>query len=79
MLLAIIYSIYALFVLSFLIISFFIIYHLINYSINSHFSRLMVSIFSIVFIFLLICNIILFLSVDWSSMSTNLLPNNFKL
>ncbi|MFA5961385.1 MAG: hypothetical protein WC848_01740 [Parcubacteria group bacterium] len=74
----IVYGFYALFVLMYLLISFFVVYHLINYAINSHFSKLMVSIFSFVSIFLFISNVALFFSVDWSTTLINFLPSNFN-
>ncbi len=75
----IIFGIYALFILSYLLISFFIVYHLINYAINSHFSHLMVSIFSVISIILLISNLMLFFSVDWNIIISNFFSNNLSI
>ena len=74
--LAIILSLYALFILGYMLVSFFVVYHLISYSINSHFSRILVSFFLLVSIFLLVSNAILFFSVDWKVIITDLIPTN---
>lgn len=74
---AVIFGIYALFFLSYALVSFFIIYHLVKYSINSRFSRTMVIFFSIFSLLLLISNISLFFSVDWNSFVLEIFPNTF--
>ncbi|MCX6761713.1 MAG: hypothetical protein NTY33_02610 [Candidatus Moranbacteria bacterium] len=76
--LAIILVLYAIFILSAALVSFFIVYHLVKYSINPHFSHLLVLVFTIVSAILLLSNLILFFSVDWNMIITNLIPNNFK-
>jgi hypothetical protein len=76
--LAIVYGLYALFILCYLMVSYFIIYHLINYAINSRFSKLMVSVFSLISIFLFLSNLVLFFSVNWNETIANFLPNNFN-
>lgn len=75
---ALILGIYALFIFSFALVSFFIIYHLVKYSINSHFSRTMVIFFSIFSILLLISNISLFFSVDWNNFISQIFSGNFN-
>ncbi len=75
---SIIFIIYAFFIFCYLLISFFIVYHLIKYAINSHFSHLMVAFFTIVSFFLLAANIFLFSSVDWQIVVRKLFSNNFS-
>lgn len=74
----IVFALYALFVLSYVLVSFFVAYHLVKYSINPHFSRIMLSVFLIISFFLLLSNLVLFSSVDWKTTITDLLPNNFN-
>jgi hypothetical protein len=76
--LAIVHGLYAFFILCYILVAFFVIYHLINYAINSRFSQLMVSFFLLVSIFLFLSNVILFFSVDWNETITNFFPNNFN-
>jgi hypothetical protein len=75
---AIIFVLYAVFILSYILVSFFVAYHLIKYTINPKFSRTMLLVFLIVSTFLLISNLVLFFSVDWNIMAVDLLPNNFN-
>jgi len=74
----IIFTLYALFILSYILISFFVAYHLLKYSINPHFSRIMLLVFLVVSAFLLISNLALFFSVDWKTIVIDLLPNNLS-
>lgn len=76
--LAIIFVLYAIFILSYLLVSFFIAYHLVKYSINPHFSHLLVLVFAIVSVILLLSNLTLFFSVDWGTTIAHMLPNNFN-
>ncbi|MFZ2188500.1 MAG: hypothetical protein WAV73_03000 [Candidatus Moraniibacteriota bacterium] len=73
----VILGMYVLFILSYALVSFFIIYHLVKYSINSRFSRTMVIFFSILSLLILISNISLFFSVDWNSLVLEIFPNTF--
>jgi hypothetical protein len=75
---AIVYGLYALFIFSYILLSFFVAYHLIKYSINPHFSRIMLLVFLVVSAFLLISNLALFFSVDWKTIVIDLLPNNLS-
>jgi len=75
---AIVYGLYALFIFSYILLSFFVAYHLIKYSINPYFSRIMLLVFLVVSAFLLISNLALFFSVDWKTIGINLLPNNLN-
>lgn len=65
-------SLYLLLFFSFLMLYFFVSYHLIKYSINSKFNRIIFSFFTAGSIFLLVVNLLLFLSVDWRAVSNNL-------
>jgi hypothetical protein len=59
-------ALYGIIVLSYIIVYFFIIYHLYKYSINSSLNRLVMPIFVIVSTLLLLSNILLFFSIDWN-------------
>jgi hypothetical protein len=74
----IIFSLYFLFLLSCLLVYFFITYHLLKYALNPSFSRIAVTFFSVVSLILLISNIILFSSIDWTIFASKLLSNNFN-
>jgi len=67
----IILIIYAICILLYLILSFFIIYHLLKYAVNSELNVVMLPLFIIVSIGLLIPNLILFSSIDWDSLFLN--------
>lgn len=75
---AIVYSFYALLVLMNLVFYIFIVYHLINYSVNTQFSRIMVYIFTIGSVILIISNITLFSIVDWKIALENAFPNKIN-
>lgn len=64
-------SLYAVCTIFYVIISIFIVYHLVKYAVNSELNIVMLPLFIIVSIGLLIPNLILFLSLDWDF----LLPN----
>jgi len=49
----------------YVLLSFFIVYHLAKYSLDASLNRLMLPIFVVVSILLLASNIILFFSVEW--------------
>lgn len=62
----IIIGLYAVCIVLYIIVSIFIVYHLIKYSINSELNIIMLPLFIIVSVGLLIPNLILFSSLDWN-------------
>jgi hypothetical protein len=74
---AIVISLYALFIFSFILVSFFVAYHLVKFSINQKFSRTFVLLFLVVSFLLLLSNLVLFFAVDWNATIANFIPNNF--
>jgi hypothetical protein len=65
---------YAIIVLIFSIISLFIIYHLVKYSVDSEFKIIMLVFFVVVSTGLLLSNLALFFSVNWNLIISKLLP-----
>lgn len=65
---------YALFVLGVLFASFFIVFHLANYSVNSRISRLTILIFCAGTAILLFVNVALFLSVPFDAIDSLIPP-----
>lgn len=74
----IVYAIYGLIMLMNILFALFIIYHLVTYSINSHFSRMMVLFFSIISAILIISNLFLFLTTDWKTVLASLLSSSIN-
>ncbi len=70
----IILVLYLIIIFVYLVISFFIVYHLANYSINSELRIVMLSFFVLVSAGLLLSNIALFFSMNWSDIISQLLP-----
>jgi len=70
----IIFALYATVILIYLFISFFIVYHLVKYSVDSEFKTVMMVFFVVVSAGLLISNMALFFSIDWNLVFSNLLP-----
>jgi hypothetical protein len=68
----IILALYAIIILSYVVLAFFIIYHLVNYGISSEFKVLMLILFIILALGLLVINMAYFFSVDWKSLFTQL-------
>lgn len=68
----IILALYAIVVLIYVLISFFIVYHLVRFSADSELKYLMLVVFVLVAAGLLLANTMLFFSIDW-----NLLISNF--
>lgn len=62
----IIISLYAVCIILYIIVSIFIVYHLIKYSVNSELNIIMLPLFIIVSVGLLIPNLILFSSLNWN-------------
>lgn len=72
MILNFIYSFYVLIILGFVLVYFFIVYHLIRYSINAALNRIIFPLFIVVSILLLASNVILFFAIDWETMLSGL-------
>jgi len=66
-------ALYGIIVLTFLIVSFFIIYHLVTYSINSKLKLIMLFLFVTISVALIISNMTLFFSIDWTNLISDLL------
>jgi hypothetical protein len=67
----IIFSIYAVLLITFSLLYFFIVYHLAKYSINRALQRIIIPFFVIISVLLLFSNIFLFFSVDWNDVLLN--------
>lgn len=61
-------GLYAILIFSFILIYFFIIYHLAKYSLNASLNKVMLPLFILVSTLLLFSNILLFFSVNWSGL-----------
>lgn len=68
----IIILLYALCIVLYIVISIFVVYHLLKYAINSELNVVMLPLFVIVSIGLLIPNLMLFSSIDWSFLLLNI-------
>jgi len=62
---------YALIVLMYTLASFFIVYHLVKYSIASELKTVMLIVFVLVSAGLLFSNLLLFFSINWNSLINN--------
>lgn len=69
----IILALYAIIIIVYTLISFFIVYHLVKYSVDSEFKFVMLVFFVIISSGLLLSNIALFFSIDWNSLISKLL------
>ncbi|PIU08966.1 MAG: hypothetical protein COZ85_03565 [Candidatus Moranbacteria bacterium CG_4_8_14_3_um_filter_34_16] len=63
-----IFALYFIVIISFILLYFFIIYHLSRYSVNTELKKIILPFFTIISALLLFSNIILFLSVDWKAL-----------
>lgn len=64
---------YGIIILSYALVSLFIIYHIFKYSFNSGFKIFSLVIFTLVSASLLITNLMFFLAINWSAMLSSLL------
>lgn len=71
MLFVVILILYSLVIIAYLVAYFFVVYHLIKYSVNISLNKILLPIFIIVSTLLLLSNIMLFFSVDWKSLLSN--------
>ena len=69
----IVLALYAIVVLIYVLISFFIVYHLVRFSADSELKYLMLVVFVLVAAGLLIANAMLFFSLNWNSLISNFL------
>jgi hypothetical protein len=73
MLSLIVFALYAVVILAYILISFFIVYHLVKYSTVSEFKVVMLVFFVVVSVGLLLSNLTLFFSIDWAKLTSDLL------
>jgi hypothetical protein len=64
---------YGILVLSYVLVSLFIIYHILRYSFNSSFKYFSLLIFALVSASLLITNIMFFSAINWSAIFSSLI------
>lgn len=69
----IILALYAIVVLIYVLISLFIVYHLVRFSADSELKYLMLVVFVLVATGLLLANAMLFFSIDWNTVISNFL------
>ncbi|MDO9231192.1 MAG: hypothetical protein Q7U36_01775 [bacterium] len=69
----IVLALYAIILITYLFLFFFIIYHLSRYSINAKTNRIILPIFIVVSVLLFLSNIMLFFSVDWNALILKLI------
>ena len=69
----IILALYAIVVLIYILISLFIVYHLVRFSADSELKYLMLVVFVLVAFGLLVANMMLFFSIDWNTIISNFL------
>ena len=69
-------ALYAVVIVTFSIISFFIIYHLTHYTVDSEFKIVMLVFFVVVSSGLFLSNLALFFSTNWNEIITKLLSPN---
>lgn len=68
----IIFALYGMIILTYIIISLFIVYHLVKFSVASEMKILMLILFIMVSSGLLFSNLLLFFSIDWNMITGNL-------
>lgn len=69
----IILGFYSLIILMYVLASFFVVYHLVKYSLNSELNTVMLIFFVVVSAGLLFSNLLLFFSIDWNTMLSKLI------
>ena len=69
----IILALYAIIILIYTLTSFFIVYHLVRFSVESEFKVVMLIAFVLVSAGLLLSNLMLFFSINWNSLIANFL------
>lgn len=69
----IILALYALIILMYAIASFFVVYHLVKYSVNSELKIIMLIFFVVISAGLLFSNVLLFFSINWNILISQLI------
>jgi hypothetical protein len=69
----IILALYTIIIIMYVLISFFIVYHLTRYSVDSEFKIIMLVFFVVISTGLLISNLAVFFSIDWNAAVAKLL------
>jgi hypothetical protein len=69
---ALIWLLYLIIILVYLIVSGFIVYHLKKYSLNSPLNRILLPLFIVISILLVFSNFLLFSSIDWTAIISQL-------
>jgi hypothetical protein len=70
----IILALYTIIILIYSLISLFIVYHLVKYSIDLEFKTVMLVFFVVISAGLILSNLLLFFSINWSLLTYKLLP-----
>jgi hypothetical protein len=73
MFVALIFVLYLVIIFIYLLVSFFIVYHLATYSIDSELRIVMLALFIIVSSGLLFSNLLLFFAIDWNGIISNII------
>lgn len=69
---ALLVSLYFLILLLYAVTGYFVVYHLIRYSINSELNKIVIPLFLIITPLLILSNMLLFFSIDWETIFSNL-------
>ncbi len=70
----IIFSLYALILIIFTLVYFFIVYHLVKYGSKTRLNKIILPLFIVFSVLLLFSNIFLFFSINWNVLITNFSP-----
>ena len=68
-------GLYAIIILTFVLLYAFIIYHLVRYSINASLNKILLPFFILISTGLLFSNVLLFFSVDWNKLFSQFFIN----
>lgn len=68
-------ALYAILILTFVFLYAFIVYHLVKYSINASLNKVMLPFFIILSALLLFSNVLLFFSIDWTTLLSQFFSN----
>jgi len=69
-----IFSLYAIVLIIFTLVYFFIVYHLVKYGAKDKLSKIILPLFIVISVLLLFSNIFLFFSIDWNNLIANFFP-----
>jgi hypothetical protein len=73
MIFLVILALYLILILVYVLISFFIVYHLVKFSAEGELKYVMLIVFVFISIGLIFANVTLFFSIDWNTLTKNLL------